>query len=291
MRRASLAATTFCMAAACLIALSGCLAAAPPPPEQPFAAQDHFQGKALELAQAIDRKDAAAIARLVKTENVDPDTLFDQADMPMVAWPVINGNADGLRLLLEAGADPNVRRVYPEREYGKARDNALVFAAGLPDQTYLKLLLDHGGDPNTKNSNNEPLTYVATLAHQWPNVQLLVERGASVNEGLYEPKDYNTAVAWYSSFGDFEQVYWLLQKGGDPSRKMIAYPGERNYGRMPIIEDIYYAPVKPSVVPWQRKCQQWLRAHGIERTPEMGRWGPYRKKMGLPSEQNEIPLL
>ncbi|MBN8893261.1 MAG: hypothetical protein J0I71_00285, partial [Rhodanobacter sp.] len=51
----------------------------PPPARQPFRATDHFQGKALELAQAVDRKDAAAIRHLIKDEGVNPDTIFDQA--------------------------------------------------------------------------------------------------------------------------------------------------------------------------------------------------------------------
>jgi ankyrin repeat protein len=290
MRRSSFALRMLSLIAVCGFALSACLAASPQA-AQPFAATDHFQGKALELAQAIDRKDAAAIERLVEVEKVDPDTMFDQADMPIVAWPVINGNAEGLKLLLNAGADPNARKLRPERQYGKARDNALVFAAGLSDQTYLKLLLDHGGDPNTKNANDEPLIYVARLAHQWPNVQYLVERGANINEGLYEPAGYDTALNWYSRLGDFEQVYWLLQKGGDPLRKMSDEPGKRNFGRMPVVEDIYYLPVQPRAVEWQRRCQQWLRARNIPRPAMQPSMKQDRIKLGLPSEEKDIPLL
>ena len=92
-------------AVAWLLILGGLVACSiPPPARQPFRATDHFQGKALELAQAVDRKDAAAIRHLIKDEGVNPDTIFDQANMPMVAWPIINQNFDGLRLLLDNGA-------------------------------------------------------------------------------------------------------------------------------------------------------------------------------------------
>src|SRR6185312_486515 len=174
----------------------------PPPARQPFRATDHFQGKALELAQAVDRKDAAAIRHLIKDEGVNPDTIFDQANMPMVAWPIINQNFDGLRLLLDNGANPNARKVEPLRKYGKQRNNAMVFAAGLPDQRYLKLLLDRGGDPNTMSSNNEQ---------------------------LYTTDGYNTVLNWYTQYADFEQAYWLLQHGADPTRKIKADPGTFNY--------------------------------------------------------------
>ena len=261
-------------------------------PDQPFEATDHFQGRALALAQAVDRRDAEAIRHLIKDEGVNPDTLFDQGHMPMVAWPVINGNLEGLRLLLDNGADPNARMMMPLRKRGKAgEDNALVFAAGIADQRFLKLLLDHGGDPNTHSSNDEQLTYIATLHHQWPNVQLLIERGANINEPLYTTDGYNTVLNWYTKYGDFEQAYWLLQHGADPTRKMPADPGTFNDGRMPMIEDIWYAPVTPEAIPWQRKCQHWLRDHGIQRTDAMGAWKAFRQRLGRPSDPKDIPLL
>lgn len=270
--------------------LSAC-SVPPPPAQQNFRAVDHFKGNALALAQAVDRKDATAVHHLIKDEGVNPDTIFDQADMPMLAWPIINENLEGLRLLLDNGANPNARKVEPLRKYGKQRDNAMVMAAGLADQRYLTLLLDHGGDPNTHNSNDEQLTYTATLHHLWPNVQLLIQRGADINQGLYQADDFDTVLSWNSKFGDFEHVYWLLQHGGDPTRKMKADPGTRNYGRMPIVEDIYYADVRPDGIEWQRRCQHWLRDHGIPRTDAMGRWVTFRKAQGDPSDPKDIPLL
>jgi ankyrin repeat protein len=271
------------------------LAACAPPPaahEQPFRATDHFQGKALALAQAVDRKDATAIHHLIKDEGVNPDTIFDQANMPMVAWPVINGNLHGLRLLLDNGANANARKMMPLRERGKAgEDNAMVFAAGLSDQRFLTLLLDRNGNPNTMSSNDEQLIYVAHLHRLWSNVQLLIERGASVNQPIYTTDGYNTVLNWYTQLGAFEHAYWLLQHGADPTRKMKANPGEFNYGRMPMVEDIYYAAVRPDGIAWQRQCQHWLRDHGISRTDAMGTWKMDREKLGIPSDPKNIPLL
>lgn len=273
------------------LTLSAC-SMPPPPAGQPFRATDHFQGQALALAQAVDRKDAAAIRHLIKDEGVNPDTIFDQANMPMVAWPVINGNLEGLRLLLDNGADPDARKMMPLRRRGKAgEDNAMVFAAGLPDRRFLTLLLDRGGDPNTMNSNDEQLTYTATLHHLWPNVQLLIERGANINQPLYTTDGYNTVLNWYTQYGDFDQAYWLLLHGADPTRKIKADPGTYNYGRMPMVEDIYYAPVRQDGIAGQRKCQHWLRDHGIARTDAMGAWKEFRKKLGVASDPKDIPLL
>jgi hypothetical protein len=276
--------------------LSLCLAAchaqpAREPTTAGFSASNYFQGKALELAEAVDRNDAADVQRLIKQEGVNPDVIFDESAMPMVAWPVFNKNLPGLKLLLDNGADPNARRVDSQRPHGQQRNNALVFAAGEADSRYLSMLLDHGGDPNTHNSNGEPLTYVATLRDQWPNVRILIERGASINEGLYDPDSYNTVVNWYSSFRDFEQVYWLLQHGADPTRTTGTQKGSANKTRMPVVDDIYWLPVKPQIVQWQRKCQHWLRDHGIERSPMPTQIRDSRIQLGLPSEEKDIPLL
>jgi uncharacterized protein len=256
-----------------------------------FTAERHFQGKALELAKAVDRNDATAIRRLIKDEGVDPDTIFTDQAMPMVAWPILNRNLTGLQLLLEAGADPNARRVDAKRPHGQQRNNAMVLAASEPDSRYLAMLLDHGGDPNTHSSNDEALTHVAYLRNQWQNVQLLIERGADINEGLYDPDSYNTVVGWYSSFGNFDKVFWLLQRNPDVTRTTPTQAGSLNPTRMPIVDEIYWLPVKPEMVEWQRKCQHWLRDRGIERPPMPIYLKERRQKLGLPSEEKDIPLL
>ncbi len=254
-------------------------------------ASNYFQGKALELAEAVDRNGAADVRRLIKQEGVNPDVIFDESAMPMVAWPVFNKNLPGLKLLLDNGADPNARRIDSQRPSGQQRNNALVFAAGDADSRYLAMLLDYGGDPNTRNSNGETLTHVAYLRDQWKNVQLLIEKGANINEGLYVPEDYDTVASWYSGMGDFDKVYWLLQHGADPSKKMIAPARSANEGRMPILESIFWLPVKPQMIEWQRKCQRLLTGRGIRRPPMPAYLKQKRLQLNLPSEEKDIPLL
>ena len=160
----------------------------------------------------------------------------------------------------------------------------------MEDQRFLSLLLDHGGDPNTLNSNAEALTYVARLRNQWPNVQLLIQRGADVNYSTNSGGN-DTIMAWYSGLGNFEQVYWLLQHGGDPTVRIKAWPGTPRDGAMPILEDIYYLPVQASGIAWQRKCQQWLQDKGIARPPLTAIRKKDRATFGLPSEEKDIPLV
>lgn len=314
-----------------LCACFGPLPAANDASRSQHAAERYFDGKALDLAVAAEHGDAGTIRHLMRDENVDPDTIFAKGEngqgMPLVAWPVYTENPEGLKAMLENGADPNTRR--PERidkryddgtESHKFRyDNALVYAAQADDPIYLKLLLDHGGDPNTVNTNDEPLTFVAFLhQNQWQNVKLLVERGAKVNDPSFYP---GSPLEWYAGRGGFEQTYWLLQHGADPTKKVkgtapaptdakgtpLPQPDAPadgfawvKYGKdgkpvyvdgMPIVENIYWHPGSPKTVEWQRKCQHWLRDHGIARPPMPASLRTMRKSFGFPTDEKDIPPL
>ncbi|MGF1576930.1 MAG: ankyrin repeat domain-containing protein [Cyanophyceae cyanobacterium] len=238
-------------------------------------AEDHFEGPALALARAAEAGDAAEIANLIAAGN-SPDTA-GRAAMPLLAWPIIKESPEGLKALLVHGADPNFRVVEHDRERGQARNNVMVFAAALPDPTYLGLLLDHGGDANTLNSNDESLLLVAHLnGYRWDNIQLLVERGADINQG-----GRLSLITRYSN-GAFDRVHWLLEHGADPTVRVSGRyhpPG----GSMPVVEDIYWWPVSSDeMIEWQRKCQDWLRQRGIERPPQPERIVKFRRSRGLP---------
>lgn len=281
-----------------LCALTACWAMPPPAGDPlPWDPGDYFEGPALQLAVASDRRKAEQIRWMIREKGINPDKLFDKGDMPLVAWPVFNENPEGLRLLLENGADPNARKYQPQRKRGQYRNNAMVLAARSKNPIYLKLLLDHGGDPNTLSSNNESLLHVAYLRGQWQNVQLLIQRGARINEPLFAKSEsyegHDTVLNWYASLGNFDKAYWLLQHGADPARKIWVPPGTaqpEQARRMPILEDIFWLPVKPHMVEWQRKCQMFALARGLKPPPMPEAIKFSRKGLGLPTEEKEIPL-
>ena len=246
--------------------------------------------KAQALAVAAEYGDAQAVHRLMKDEGVNPDAFFSKEGMPLLAWPIFTHNPKGLKVMLENGADPNVKQAYPSRELGLSYDdNAMVWAAKQEDPIYLKLLLDHGGDPNTRNVNNETLLFQAFIWHsQWQNVRLLVESGADINDMTTG----NSILARYAGRGGFKQAYWLLEHGADvtagdlPYQKPFPAPA-----RHLIVEDIFWHPGNPEDSTWQRKCQQWLLAHGFQRPPMPERYREMRKNLGFPNDEKDIPLL
>jgi ankyrin repeat protein len=278
----------FCFAVAAFwLMMAGC--SEPTPAQLSHYGVENFfvDPKAQALAVAAEYGDAQAVHRLMKDEGVNPDTVFSKEGMPLLAWPIFTHNPKGLKAMLENGADPNIKQAYRTPDRGmRYHGNAMVWAAKQEDSIYLKLLLDQGGDPDTRNANNETLLFQAFIWHnQWQNVQLLVERGADVNAlagtgaGILQV---------YAEWAAFDKVYWLLEHGADPSIDyMINQPTPR---RSRTIEAIFWSPVKPKGLAWQARCQQWLLQHGYKRPAMPDVYRDMRKDFGLPSEEKDIPL-
>ncbi|MEA9553471.1 ankyrin repeat domain-containing protein [Xanthomonas campestris] len=270
-----------------LLAITGCSPAA----QSRYAPERNFTDpKALALALAAEQGDAEEVRRLMKVEGVNPDRIFSKDGHPLLFWPIFTHNPTGLKAMLDNGADPNVAKPYPP-EPGRNQtnvSNAMVWAAEQDDQIYLKMLLDHGGDPNTRNANNETLLFHALIKQdKWPNIQLLVERGADVNAlaGMG-----GTLIENYVGTGGFEPAFWLLEHGADPR---IEYSGRTATRKLDsrTITSIYWHPGNPKDPRWQRQCQQWLLARGYARPAMPEHYKRMRKAFHFPSEEKEIPLL
>ncbi|WP_408951519.1 ankyrin repeat domain-containing protein [Lysobacter sp. Hz 25] len=278
-----------------LVFLVGCLAPSSPGQQSSLPVASWFPGnpKAQALAVAAEHGNVAEIRRLMKDEGVNPDKIFSKDGYPLLAWPVITNNPDGLKGMLENGANPNARFPTPIIEKFKDgsesvsyENNAMVFAAKANDPIYLKLLLDHGGDPNTRNSNSETLMLQAFLSgNEWESVKLLVERGADINAR----SQGSTILQDYAGGGGFMQAYWLLEKGANPTVNYLQNPATPNQSH--IIDAIFWHPGNPEDPTWQRKCQQWLLQHGYKRTPMPDHLRSMRKNLGFPYEERDVPLL
>lgn len=275
-----------------IAALSGCVLAVPPADtsgERAAAARVFEDPKLQALAIAAGSGDAATVRRLMHDEGVDPDDVFWGRDggIPMLAWPIYRGNPDGLRAMLESGADPNAKTRYPSDDgIVRYHSNAMVWAVRQKDPAYLQILLDHGGDPDTRNPNRETLLYEAFLHDRWERVQLLVKRGADVNARSSPAK---TIIDSYALFGAFQMVYWLLEHGADPSVQ-FSYGDPVQRADSHVIEAIFWHHGNPSDPGWQVKCQRWLLAQGFERPPMPEYHRRKREALGFPQSEDQIPL-
>jgi ankyrin repeat protein len=268
-----------------VFALSGCAASSAQ------GAAQYFEGNALALANASERGDANEVRRLIKDKGVDPDVEFAKRDgIPLLAWPLRTRSVEGLRAMLDNGADPNARQVREIDGKPFKFNNAMVYAVRLEDPAFLQLLLKHGGDPNTRSSGGETLLFQAFInGNQWKNVQQLVEAGAKVNENNLGKAD--TVLSWYTARGGFDAAYWLLEHGADPTLSAPAASGSNSPARQIMVEDIYWEITTPDLLPWQKKCQEWLVERNIPRPPMPEHIRKKREAFKFPSREEDVPLL
>lgn len=282
--------------------LTGCWAGLPSTPEalaRQRAAGVFDDPQAQALAVAAELNQADEVRRLMREEGVDPDLFFGKQNdrLPLVAWPVLTRSPEGLKAMLDNGADPNARS--PDQHVTHYEDGsggtyflgitALQVAAPLEDQTYLKLLLEHGADPNTPTRGIETMLYYAKVnGAPWSSIQMLVEHGAKVT-GRASPGASITGN--YAAFANFDKVYWLLEHGADPMdpadhNRMLPPPQSQ------VIDDIYWYPAKTANGRrWQRKCQLWLLEHGYPQPERMSDTiRKTRADFGCPTEEKDIPL-
>jgi ankyrin repeat protein len=124
----------------------------------------------------------------------------------------LNGHAEIVKLLLEHGADPNVRS-----SYGWTPLHYAVFGGYLE---VVKLLLERGADPNARDRYGATPLFWAV--HQiYPDVaKLLLERGADPNTGA-EIGSRDSVLHWAVRRRLRDVVELLLEKGADPNVRNI----------------------------------------------------------------------
>lgn len=242
----------------------------------------HFSGPELELARAAAAGDTAQVARLVAQEHADPNAV-SPGGLPLVAWPVLQGNAAGVRALLEHGADAN--RAAP------AAGTVMTWAAKAEDPAVLQAFLEHGGNPDAVDNDGEPLTRVAALAGRWDNVKLLVEHGADI-DAIAHGQPGTSLLAYYSA-GQFDKAHWLLEQGADPGYRIETAPTEGRVGAQPIVENIYWWPVQagryPQLAQWQQRCQALLAARGLAAPAEPPHLARLRTSQGGDAGNDAAP--
>src|SRR5262249_54557880 len=100
----------------------------------------------------------------------------------------------------------------------RAGSTPLHHAAGFGSVAVLKLLLDHGADPNTANRGRA--TPIFWAVHDERKGRLLLELGADINARL---ADGRTLVYQAASLGDgLPLLRLLLEKGAQPDVKTLA---------------------------------------------------------------------
>jgi ankyrin repeat protein len=168
------------------------------PPPQPDA-------KAVRLMQALRDGDEQTLRKLV---SLDPKAanLKGLGGVTPLMQAVLYGDASSVRLLLDNGADPNVR--------DEAGATALMWAADDIEKT--RLLLDHGADVNASSADGRtPLLIAAGQLGCNAVVKLLLDHGANLAAKSPAVVGYSTPLAEAARFGDEALLRMLIDRGAD----------------------------------------------------------------------------
>ena len=119
---------------------------------------------------------------------------------------VLYGDADSVRLLLEQGADPNIRN--------EAGATALMWSAGDLEKT--RLLIARGADVNGRSDDGRtPLLIAAGQFANTEVVKLLLDHGANLSAKSPTNNGYATVLSEAARTGDEALMRLLIERGAD----------------------------------------------------------------------------
>jgi ankyrin repeat protein len=171
------------------------LTEAPPSKETP-------DSRSESLFQAIRKGDTDAVRALLRSDRSLVNLRDSSGATPLMHGSLYAGE-DLVKLLLDQGADPNVKN--------NAGATALMWGVG--DARKVRLLVARGADVNARSEDGKtPLVIVAGQAGAAGIVKLLLEKGADI-----KARDINgsTALIQAAGGGDAEILRLLIARGSD----------------------------------------------------------------------------
>lgn len=122
---------------------------------------------------------------------------------------VTSNRIDIVRELLEEGVDPSVRSI-------QYHDTPLIIACRYNDNTeMIRLLLDHGTNPNITNDLDNTALSVACIYRYTDIVRLLLQRGANPN--IRNNNSGDTPLIIACVYQHVDMIRLLLDSGADPN--------------------------------------------------------------------------
>lgn len=186
--------------------------------------------------------------RSLVQRGANPNYL-EGGSVPSLIWAICADNVVGFKALLEAGADPDLSGNGHGRGSGKRHgvieDGTIIYegwsatdaaaASGQPE--FLRLALQHGGDPDSakgKRSNDRPLLQAA-YGGLLESVKILVAAGADINVH-HDKYGGNTGPELaIAARGRYDIAFWLLEHGYTHSLQALA--GTAEASRVPLDSD------------------------------------------------------
>ncbi len=165
----------------------------------------YFTGSSLDLVRSIDSENYDKVNKIIMSGTSINST--GKEGITPVLWCLHTNNYIGLKKLLDLGADPNLAS---ENGY-----SPVYFAAGFrKDSIFLQILLEHGGNPNSRYDNDFNQAALAHSAdnHNIDNMKLLLQYGADIEA---EDRTGYTPLISAATLNQFNAVAFLIEKGAN----------------------------------------------------------------------------
>lgn len=114
-----------------------------------------------------------AVCAFGEADEFKPDEFRDENDNTLLILAAVNGDKQGVKDLLEAGADVNIRN-----KWGMS---ALMYAAEGDHPGIVDVLLEGGADINAKNNDGSTALMISAIHGCKYAAYALLEAGADVN--------------------------------------------------------------------------------------------------------------
>jgi ankyrin len=151
--------------------------------------------------EAIRQGDNARLHELLREPSL-PDTR-DGDGNTLLSTAAFLGNAKSVRILLDAGSDPNATN----------HAGATPLHRAATDAAKVRLLIEHGAEVNARSLlDNTPLILAARRHGAAPVLEQLIARGADVNDAN---RHGITALMAAAAADDIESVRLLLRHGAN----------------------------------------------------------------------------
>lgn len=225
---------------------------------QPVPAERYFAtSPALPVAQACQHDDGPGVIQALQATHASPDAVGEQG-MSLLLLAMSNRSKQAMLALLTHGANPNLTT-----ELGKSKllVQPVAGAAKGDDPEFLRLLLTHGGDPNSHYGSRSALS-CAALGDRYDNMRLLVNHGADINaldDGGVIGLEAKPIIMQLAEGRNFEQVAYLIERGAN-----VQWKDTLGYGLAFTVQDqgFAYPPDYPRY-PWVAKVKHLLEAQGV----------------------------
>ncbi|HEV8397986.1 MAG TPA: ankyrin repeat domain-containing protein [Vicinamibacterales bacterium] len=244
----------------------------------------HPEGETPLLSAA--RAGSVPTVRLLLARGVDVNHAEQFQQTTALMWAAAEGHLDVVDLLLEAGADPNLKAHVTSLAERHNADHptggftALMFAARAGNEAMVRKLLARGANINLKNGDDASAAMTAIYNDRFDVAATLIELGSDVKDGsLYVAVEMRDATTDQFAFDGsrrrpdnpntktaLDLMRMLLERGADPSER---FQGQFHSTHMPNTDRFDNTPFFRAAVAADVEALKLMLAHGakIDQTP------------------------